>query len=359
MHGLRRFLTCMGAALTAFILAAGAGAQQPTATPAPANAEAPAGELDARLQAQIRALARAQSAVVGLRSIAVEDAQSSRSLGRQRSGSGVLIDDDGGLVLTIGYLVLEAEQVDIELDDGRIFPGRVTAYDQASGFGLVQPLAPLPRPAVPLGQASTITLDDPLMIASGGRSGDLSLARLVSRRPFTGYWEYHIESALFTVPPRGDHSGAALFNADGELLGIGSLVVNDAGGPQRPALAGNMFVPVDLLRPILAELRDQGASANSRRAWLGLNCVEVDGAVRVARVTSDGPADAAGLKAGDQIVRIDGVPVAALDMLYKTLWRGESPDREVRLDIVRDGTAQTISVQATDRSHTFRRARGI
>lgn len=342
------------ATLAMLVFSAGAAAQT-TSSPA---ATSPA-ELDVRLQAQIRALAKAQSAVVGLRAVAVEDALSNRSLGRQRNGSGVLIDGDGSLVLTIGYLILEAEQVAIELNDGRIFPGSVAAYDQASGFGLVQALTPLPRPAVPLGQSAALTTDDPLMIASGGRAGDVSLARLVSRRPFTGYWEYHIDTALFTAPPRADHSGAALFNADGELLGIGSLVVNDAAGPGQPPVIGNMFVPVDLLRPILAELRDQGASATSRRAWLGLNCVEREGGVRVVRVTRDSPADAAGMLPGDQIVSIDGVPVTALEMFYKTLWRGDPPNRTINLEVLRDGSARTITIQATDRRHTLRRAHGI
>jgi S1-C subfamily serine protease len=313
---------------------------------------------DAVLQAKAVALAKANAAVVGLRSVAVDDAVSIRSLGRQRQGSGVVIDDDG-LVLTIGYLILEAESVELQLEGGRVYPARVVAYDQASGFGLVQSLVPLPAPSVPFGSASALAPDTPLMIASGGPEGDLSLARLLSRRPFSGYWEYHLDEALFTAPPRRDHPGAALFNADGELLGVGSLVVADARGPGFPPYPGNMFVPIDLLKPILRELREQGSSRQSHRPWIGLNCVERGDGIRVMRVAEDSPADLAGLQPGDQIVAVDGTAVAGLEAFYKALWQGSTPEREVRIDIRRDGKVQTMRVQATDRQNSLRRARGI
>lgn len=338
------------------------GADTPPRPAAPAGS-APAAPLtqeqrDALLLAKAQKLSRANSAVVGLRSIAVEDAVSNRSLGRERQGSGVVIDE-AGLVLTIGYLILEAEQVELEVDGGRIFPARVVAYDQATGFGLVQALVPLPVPTAPLGRSSMLRADEPLMIASGGSEGDLSIARLLSKRPYSGYWEYHIDDALFTSPPRADHSGAALFNADGELLGIGSLVVSDASGPDQPRTLGNMFVPIDLLKPILGEMRELGASRSSHRPWMGVNCVERAGEVRVLRVNADSPADAAGLRAGDQIVAIDGTAVQGLEGFYKALWAGASPEREVRLDIRRDGAVQTVTVQAIDRQRSLRRARGI
>jgi serine protease Do len=341
------------AAATALTLAATPLAAQP------ADAATDDGARTALLQVRQLALTRAKAAVVGLRSTAVEDAVSARSLGRERQGSGVVIDDDGLLVLTIGYLVLEAEQVAIEIDGGRQVPGRVLAYDQATGLGLVQALAPLPLPAARFGRATSLGADEPLMIASGGSEGDLSLARLVSKRPFSGYWEYHIDDALFTAPPRADHSGAALFNADGELLGIGSLVVGDARGPGQPPLQGNMFVPIDLLVPILGELRERGSSRSSHRAWMGVNCAERNGEVRVLRVADDSPAEAAGLRAGDQIVAIDGTAVMALETFYKALWRGDSPQREVSLDIRRAGELRTVKVQAQDRERSLRKAQGI
>jgi S1-C subfamily serine protease len=310
------------------------------------------------LELQSKALARASDAVVGVRATAVEGARSAATLGREREGSGVVITADG-LVLTIGYLVLEAENVEVRPDDGRRIPGRVVAYDVATGFGLVQALAPLRLEPVPFGTSSAVTREEPLMVASGGDGGTVSIARMVSRRAFAGYWEYHIDDALFTAPPRRDHSGAGLFNGRGELLGIGSLFVADAAGPEAPRSPGNMFVPVDLLKPILGELRERGASKASTRAWIGLNCVERSGEVRVLRVNDDSPADVAGLQVGDRIMRIDGTKVDALAGLYQALWSGGAPERAVTLEILREGRPQTIVVQTVDRAKTLRRAEGV
>jgi S1-C subfamily serine protease len=308
--------------------------------------------------ATVQALERAQAAVVGIQVSAVESSRSAETLGQRRLGSGVVIGDDG-LVLTIGYLILEAERVDIVIDRNRQLPARVVAYDLASGFGLVQALTPLKLPAARLGDSAAVSNDEPLMIASGGAGADVSLARMVSRRPFSGYWEYHIDGALFTVPPRTDHSGAALFNAQGELLGIGSLIVAEALGAGLGHVPGNMFVPVDLLKPILGELRSNGASRSSARAWLGLNCVEHEGAVRVLRVNRDSPGDLAGLQPGDRILRIDGTEVDGLESFYKALWRNPAAERDVSLEIRRAGANQTLKVHTQDRMKTLSKPQGI
>lgn len=304
-----------------------------------------------------RALERAANAVVGLQARAVDGARSAITLGKARQGSGVVIDGDG-LVLTIGYLVLEADQVLVITDDDRRIPARVIAYDQASGFGLVRALAPLKLEPVPLGRAIAVTEAQPLMVASGGEAGAVSAVRLVSRRVFAGYWEYLLEEAMFTAPARPDHSGAGLFNERGELVGIGSLIVNDAAGNNR-RLAGNMFVPIDLLSPILPELLARGRSRVSERAWMGLNCVDADGRVRVLRVTEDSPADVAGVEAGDRIISLDGEPVASVESLWKALWRGSGSARAVQLQIDRDGEQRTITVHTVDRAITLRRAEGV
>jgi serine protease Do len=304
------------------------------------------------------ALARANAAVVGIEATAIEDARSISTLGKVRQGSGVLIGDDG-LVLTIGYLILEAERVDLVFGSSRRVPARVVAYDLATGFGLVQALAPLGLRPAPLGESARISSDEPLLVASGGDDGDLSLARMISRRSFSGYWEYHIEGALFTAPARIDHSGAGLFNAEGELVGIGSLVVSDAAGREGPSIRGNMFVPVDLLKPILGEMRSGGASSSSRRAWLGLNCVEYQGAVRIMRLTEDSPAEEAGLRPGDVIVAIDGTAVSDLATFYKALWQDARSERDVALDIRRGGESLRLQVHAVDRMQTLSRPRGV
>lgn len=157
------------------------------------------------------------------------------------------------------------------------------------------------------------------MAASGGEDADVGLTHVVSKRPFSGYWEYHIESAIFTSPPVGNHSGASIFNRRGELLGIGSLIVADATG-ESPRVPGNMFVPVDLLKPILDEMQRTGTSAKSRRPWLGLNSAEQGGRVHVVRVTKGSPAESAGLRRGDAVLAVDGTQVASLEEFYKRIW---------------------------------------
>ena len=339
-------------------LLAGLGGENMARAETALDVAAPANAVLARLEERKAALARANAAVVGVEVRAVEDARSITTLGRVREGSGVVIGKDG-LVLTIGYLILEADHVDLVDSSGRHIPARVVAYDLASGFGLLQALAPLSLAPVPLGTSGQVKSDEPLMIASGGDDGDLSLARMVSRRDFSGYWEYHIDGALFTAPARSDHSGAGLFNAEGELVGIGSLVVSDAAGRDAAPVRGNMFVPVDLLKPILAELRTRGASHASTRPWLGLNCVEYEGHVRVVRLTPASPAEEAGLEPGDLIAAVDGTQVADLASFYKTLWREERAEREVALDVKRGADSLHLTVRAVDRMKTLSRPQGV
>jgi serine protease Do len=325
-----------------------------------AATQAPEAAAPTELEAQSRALERASQAVVGVQVLALEDARSNATLGRVRQGSGVVIGPDE-LVLTIGYLVLEADQVQLILEDERSVPARVVGYDLATGFGLLQPLAPLRMTAAPLGGSRRVSSDESLLVASGGESGQLSMARLVSRRSFAGYWEYRIDDALFTAPPRTDHSGAGLFNSRGELVGIGSLMVADTRAESRDGarLPGNMFVPTDLLQPILAELRTRGTSSASRRAWLGVNCVEQAGVLHVVRVAGDSPAEAAGVQVGDRIVAIDGTAVSTLDTLWTRLWAGGPAERDVTLEIERDGTRQSIGLRSIDRAQSIKRASGV
>lgn len=317
----------------------------------------------AQAEAQIQALERAADTVVGVRVQAVDNATSASTLGRVRQGSGVVIGPDG-LVLTVGYLVLEAEQVQLLTDDGRALPARVVAYDLATGFALVQSLAPLKIAPAAFGQSASVAVDEPLLMASGkqdGEPGQVSLARLAAKRSFSGYWEYWIEGALFTTPARAAHSGAGLFNQRGELVGIGSLFVQDVQarpGADQPREPGNMFVPVDLLRPILGELRQQGRSAASKRAWLGLNCVEQAGRLRVVRVSEDGPASIAGVRAGDVIRAIDGLAVASLEALWKQVWRG-AVIRDITLDVERDAKPVQLKVRSIDRQEALRKPEGI
>lgn len=312
------------------------------------------------------ALSRAGAAVVGLRVTAAEGARSAATLGQEREGSGVVIDD-AGLVLTIGYLILEAQDVRIVTQDHKTLPATVVAYDLATGFGLVRPLLPWREAsAVPLGSVQSLKPGDTLMAAVGatvaGEDPGVSLTQMVSQRPFSGSWEYHIDQALFTSPPvsagRGNHSGAPLFNSQGELVGIGSLLVSDAAGGNR-RLPGNMFVPVDLLKPILGELQQDGSSRLSRRPWLGLNASDRGGRVQVLRVNEDSPAQEAGLQAGDLVLAVDDDKVSSLEGFYKKLWMRPTPETPVRLTVLQGADLKTVVVKPRNRLQTLRKPAGI
>ncbi|APW40534.1 signal protein PDZ [Rhodoferax koreense] len=309
-------------------------------------------------QAMIDAMSRANAAVVGLQVTVAEGARSAESLGNRRQGSGVVIGSDG-LILTIGYLLLEAESIQIVTQDNKVLPAQAVGYDQATGFGLVKPLLPLRGIApVPLGDLSDTRPGTVLMAATGGEDGDVNMTQLVSLRPFSGYWEYFIESALFTSPPIENHSGAPLFNQRGELIGVGSLLVLDAMGDKR-RFPGNMFVPVTLLKPILAELQQTGSTKLSRRPWLGLTSTEQGGRVQVLQVNKEGPAESAGLQPGDLVLAVDGAKVDSLESFYKKLWSHPEPDADVQLTVLQGADIKTIKLKGADRMSTMRKPAGI
>lgn len=304
-----------------------------------------------------RTLQRAHQSVLGVRATAIADAPSIASLGERREGSGTVIGDN--LVVTIGYLVLEAEQVELFDSQDRHWPARVLAYDVATGLALLQSLTPLGIAAAPMGHSLDHPDEEPMMMVSGGPEGEVGASHLIARRSYSGSWEYHIEGALYVAPARSDHSGAGLFNQRGELLGVGSLVVPNVGNQTRPRQNVNVFVPVDLLRAALPDMRQTGRSAASHRAWLGMHCTESVAGLRIIRINDDSPADVAGLLAGDRVERIDGQPVRALGDLWQALWKGGPAERTVVLDIVRDGERLSVPVFTVDRMKVLKRPEGV
>lgn len=290
-------------------------------------------------------------AVVGLKAEVPSDARTATFLGTERQGTGVVIDDNG-LVLTIGYLILEAAGAVVTGPDGKQYPAQVVAYDHDSGFGLIRARNPEGLVPLQLGDSSQINQGDQVLAVSQGGPQPIIAARVVSRRNFVGYWEYLVENAIFTSPPHSFHSGAALIGEDGKLLGIGSLFVNDAQGNQRPS-PGNMFVPVDDLKPILADLLARGKRATAPRPWIGVNTNEVLGRVIVSRVSPSGPGDQAGIGIGDIILGVNGQPLRDQTDFYRRMWDAGAAGVTVPLDILQKGkpslAAKRIEVQSMDR----------
>jgi S1-C subfamily serine protease len=267
-----------------------------------------------------------------------------------------------GLVLTIGYLLLEADTIQIITQDKKSLPAQAVAYDVATGFGLLRPLVPL-RGITPvvLGATGQIKIGDALMASMGAQASgdaDVHMTQLVSKRPFSGYWEYHIDSALFTSPPIDNHSGAPLFNQRGELLGIGSLFVPDAMG-QNLRLPGNMFVPVDLFKPIMTEMKATGSTKQSKRPWLGLTSSEQEGRVQIMRVNKESPAQEAGLQPGDVVLAVDDVKVATLEAFYKKVWDRSTPSTPIKLTVLQGADLKTIQLTPVDRMSTMVKPAGI
>jgi S1-C subfamily serine protease len=292
------------------------------------------------------------SAIVGVQAKIQADARSAATLGQNRQGSGTLIRE--GLVLTIGYLVIEAESIQVTNAEGRTVPATLAGYDHASGFGLLKLAAALAGKPMPLGDAAALEERDQAIVANA--TANPTLVHVVSRRLFTGSWEYLLDSAIFTSPPVMDWSGAALIGPKGELLGIGSLIVPDAGSPgtQSP---GNMFVPVDLLKPILEDLVAKGRRGGPARPWLGVNAEHFMGRLFVARVSPGGPAEHAGLKTGDIVLGVGGEPVTTLADFYRKLWARGAAGAQVPLKVLQGMEIRDVTVRSIDRVEYFKPAK--
>ncbi len=287
------------------------------------------------------------SSVVRLRAEVPGDARTAASLGQVREGNGVVIDDSG-LVLTIGYLILEAQSVSLFAANGDEVAAEILAYDHESGFGLVRASRPLGGGHVRLGDSAALAEEDRvLVIGHGGVSSTLG-AMIASRREFAGYWEYLLESAIYTVPPHPNWGGAALVNPAGELVGIGSLIVNDAVEASG-AVPGNMFVPINLLKPIFADLLESGRSSMPRRPWLGMLTTEAYGRVIVTNVTPGGPSSQAGLQPGDVLLEVDGTAVPDMAGLFRKVWSQGEPGATIPMKILRGTDVVGVTVTSGDR----------
>lgn len=304
--------------------------------------------LTAAAGAAERELTVDQFSVVKLTVKTVPDARSARSLGPQREGTGVVIDSSG-LVLTIGYLVTEADTVELATADGRKFAANVIGYDNVTGLGLVKSLQPLPIKPVDLGESSDTNLRDLVLIV--GYDG-VAPAYIVSKRPFVGYWEYLLDEAIYTAPATVNWQGAALLSREGKLLGIGSLAVGDAIG--KGAIPGNMFVPIDTLKPVLGDFIANGRATSKPRPWLGITSQEVQGKVIITRVNDDGPAADAGLQAGDIIVGLGGQSLRGQADFYLRLWKSGDAGVEITLDVLKGNKIEPVKVKSIAREGHFR-----
>ncbi len=293
------------------------------------------------------------ASVVSLRSEIPEDAFTASILGTERAGHGVVIDD-GGLVLTVGYLVTEAETVWLVSNQGTAAAAHVVGYDQATGFGLVQALGRLGVPALELGSSSKAEVGDPVIIAGQGGLSHAIGASIAGKREFAGYWEYVLDEALFTAPAHPNWGGAACIGADGKLLGIGSLLIQE--GPDESADASNMIVPIDLLPPILDDLLKFGRAQRPPRPWLGMYTADTVDSVCVVGLATDGPAHKAGVRVGDEVVQVADGEITDLADMFRKVWGLGPAGVEVPLVVMRHGKPVEIRLQSADRTAFLKRA---
>jgi len=292
-------------------------------------------------------LDQALAAVVGVKAIVPADAFTAETLGTERAGNGVLIRDDG-LVLTIGYLITEAETVWLSYSGGRAVPGHVLAFDQETGFGLLQALGRLDLPALSLGNSKAAEIGERVVVGgAGGRQRSVA-ARIIAKQEFAGYWEYVLDEAIFTAPAHPNWGGTAVIGPGGDLIGIGSLQIQQATA-QRRAEDVNMVVPIDLLKPILNDLLTIGRPNRPSRPWLGIYATEIGNNVAILGLASKGPAQQADLRAGDIVLSVAGSKVSDLAGLFRRVWALGQAGVEVPLLINRDGRTFELQVPSTDR----------
>ena len=278
------------------------------------------------------------------------EARTASSLGQERAGTGVVID--GGYILTIGYLVIEASEIKIGLSNGQTVPGTLVGCDHTTGFGILKSVVPIALTELTLGDSDKIQVDESLLILPSPQQGFSSLAQMVSRRPFAGWWEYYLEDSIYTFPTNQAWAGAPLVNAEGEILGIGSLFVADAVS-QGVMSPGNLFVPINLLKPILAELTEFGRRKTNIKPYLGLSSDDSSGQVVITRVNEGGPSDKVGILAQDIITHVNQTPVTTLKDFYEAVWGSGESGSIVSLEISRAGQDMSVRVQTVDRMDYF------
>ncbi len=286
-------------------------------------------------------------AVVEIRISVPDDARTAERFGTNRVASGVVIDKTGH-ILTIGFQTIEAETVKIVGKDHKAVNAIVVAYDRNTGFGLLRATSPLQVTPMPFGSSSEVKKGDPVLAVSFGSSNAVKGVVVVARKEFAGPWEYILENAIFTAPPIDRFSGAALVNREGHLVGIGYLFsqLTIAGMGVLPT---NMFVPIDLLKPILGDLKLSGISKLPQRPWLGVRTEELYGHLIVERVTSGSPSEKAGIKTGDIILAVNKQDVHGMADFYRKVWALGNAGVDVPLRILQGIQIRNIVVHSTDR----------
>jgi len=288
--------------------------------------------------------------VVKIDSIVPPDARTAQSLGTVRGGNGVVIDDQH--ILTIGYIVVEAENITITLPDGKKFAGELIGYDHTTGFGILRTIIQSDLTPLQIGDSDQLTEQDFLYVLPYLTEGRPSAVKMVSRRSFVGWWEYFLDKPIYTYPANSSFAGSALINEYGEVLGIGSLYVADAAA-QGMSSPGNMFVPINDLKPILDDLIKNGKRTKDIKPYMGLTPRDNSGQVQITRVNDNGPAAKAGFNKNDIILAVNNEKINSVEELYKKVWSFGGPGTKLQFEIKRNQKQLNIELTTMDRNDFF------
>ncbi|MDC0631582.1 S1C family serine protease [Candidatus Pelagibacter sp.] len=293
---------------------------------------------------------RIYQSVVKIDSIVPSDARTANSLGTIRGGNGIVIDDKH--ILTIGYIVVEAETITITLPNGVVVPAELAGYDHTTGFGILKTILPSKLTPLQIGNSDKLNKEDLLYVLPYLTEGAPSAVKMVSRRSFTGWWEYFLDKPIYTHPMNTSFAGSALINEFGELLGIGSLYVSDAAAEGVP-MPGNLFVPINDLKPILNDLIVNGKRTADVKPYMGLTSNDDTGKVMVTRVNDDGPAAKAGFKENDIILKVNKINIQDTEKFYKTVWSQGGPGTLLDFEIERNNQIISLKLTTMDRNDFF------
>ena len=271
-------------------------------------------------------------------------------------GSGVVLDAEGN-VLTNHHVIAGAAEIQVTLADGRILPAEVVGTDESTDLAVVRMVgAPDDLRPASLGSSEELVVGqevmavgNPLGLSSTVTTGIISaLDRPVTTTDSSGPGGTVVVTNAIQVDAaiNPGNSGGPVFDLNGRVIGIASSIATLSQGSSGSIGLG-FAIPVDLAERVAGEIIADGAASH---AFLGVSMsdavVEVDGTRRtgaeVQRVVAGSAAAEAGLESGDVVVAIDGEPVSGSESLTGYV-RQYSPGESVDLEVVRRGTAETVT----------------
>lgn len=292
----------------------------------------------------VKVVERTQDSIVRFQAYIPEECRSSRILGGFRQGTGLVINSQGH-ILTVGYLIMEATEVQVILADDTTVQAKVAGVDFETGFGILQLVDSVDVPAIAIGRSSQVS-DDQLTLTIGGSTGEqtriVTNGRIFSTGLFIGYWEYLLENALYVVPQNPAFGGSPLLNIEGEAIGVVSLQLNQHQGM-------NLAIPVDLLHTIETELVQYGrVISRVPRSWIGVYHAPYTEGVIVVDVVQEGPAHKAGIQKGDIITHINDVRITGEEHFLRQLWTIPIHS-QFHMTFLRRNKPQTLTIWGLDR----------